>query len=213
MDHLSIIPVELYRILADFLTVHDIVNWSRLSKHFEFEIGVPLVEYIYDIASKNEMNTRLKIEIVNNNIPTMFISYTRGKSYVKRRGEDLKVDIPFKLLNDEMIIYFSNIELYNNGPGLIIITITRNLMYNIYEFSQEVNHNTDFSSDYWSCDNDDFTVGGDIYILEASSSYTNMNEFIIYITFNKFLNSTLDNKSKLINIHNSIKQLQITFDT
>ena len=161
-----IIPDELYYHILTFVSIRDIINFTRLCKYLNETIKDEIDDIIYKLVSKLDTIGR---DYIKNN--QLYVTYQRGKSYFN--SCDKNFDQNFYLSNSEHILYckelYFGVSLYNSG--YIIITLNCNLIYTVYTFRNEINEDEDSPYGYgW--DNYDIHVK----ILANENKYNSINE-------------------------------------
>ena len=143
-NFILIIPDELYYHILTFVSIRDIINFTRLCKYLNKTIKDKINDIIYKLISEIDVVGR---NYIKNN--QLYVTYQRGKSDFNSCD---KIDKNFDISDFEHILYCK--ELYFNwansiyNSGYIIITVDCNLIYTVYTFRSEVSEDEDSPDGY-----------------------------------------------------------------
>lgn len=161
---MDILHKDVRSVIIRYLTLLDLVNWSRVDK-FSYNIVYSSFDnHVYNIALNSKINIK-GVNMINTN------QYYKLYHRVKYNKKNIK----FELNLNEVFIYIKKIN-----KCIVMGTFLKNVGYIIYYFHNEVNKIEKLNPIYYGVDELDYNVK----VLKSHVVYDNLNNFMKNVQLN-----------------------------
>lgn len=181
------LPHELTMVVYSYMDLKSVLKMMQTNRYANRSIVENIDDIIYSL---DDTACRDKYEIMKS---TMYKEYYRGKCYSWKYQED-PIDTKFILRDSDRIIGFADHIVDSNEKAIVMVSLSRNLLYTLRYFAPEVFPGEEYTPEYhgWElCD-----LG--IHVLAHTIEYSFYKALITDITSPSRFENVMNGSTKWI---------------